>query len=570
MKTLLIVADVYHGESKLFYGKDFTVLQESFLIKDSSAFDEAYKVFSKFSEVILIADSEASTLAGKVKRLAIIGGFNGLISGVVCENVSDIPMLLAPENIARFDIVKPANSSWPSLKKNTVTKAKEVFPTHCLPEAAREFVKAVSEATSTPPDFAAAASLAVMAGAIGAAARLEVKSGWYSYAVLWVAFVAPAGKTKSPVLSYVSKPLQEIQAELNARFQQATKNHDPEKDGEKPNREVLVYNDTTQEALLKSLANSQRGGVQISDELSGWLGSHNKYSKGGGNDRQNYLTLWSSEPLSVLRKSDGMAFIPLPVLSQIGAMTPSSLPSLHGGAEDGFLSRFLVSYPDTRKQVWADDGVSTGAQYAWTLFIKHLWNLEPETNGGGVWLPATVKLSAEARELIKKFYNDLQEVIDSGTVPSLFIGSWSKAPLQASRIALILHLGRQAGGEEPVSNLVGVDTMEAAIQITNYFLGQLAPLETSFNSGASRAESVCQNILGWLKRWNAKHPNRPANQKKLKNDCRSALSNGALIDNKLLEQTLETLDDQGFIKLQPVESIAGRTSKDLILINPNL
>lgn len=570
MKKLLIVSDSYHGETKLFHGADFTVLQESFLIKDSSAFDEAYKVFSKFSEVILIADSEASTLAGKVKRLAIIGGFNGLISGVVCENVSDIPMLLAPENIARFDIVKPANSSWPSLKKNTVNKAKEVFPLHSLPESAREFVMAVSEATSTPPDFAAAAALAVMAGAIGASTRLEVKSGWYSYAVLWVAFVAPPGKTKSPVLSYVSKPLQEIQAELNARFQQATKNHDPEKDGEKPNREVLVYNDTTQEALLKSLANSQRGGVQISDELSGWLGSHNKYSKGGGNDRQNYLTLWSSEPLSVLRKSDGMAFIPLPVLSQIGAMTPSSLPSLHGGAEDGFLSRFLVSYPDTRKQVWADDGVSTGAQYAWTLFIKHLWNLEPETNGGGIWLPATVKLSAEARALIKKFYNDLQEVIDSGTVPSLFIGSWSKAPLQASRIALILHLGRQAGGEEPVSNLVSVDTMEAAIEITNYFLGQLAPLETSFNAGASKAESVCQNILGWLKRWNAKNPGRPANQKKLKNDCSGTLSNGAHIDIKLLEQTLDTLEGRGFIKLQPVESIAGRTSKDLILINPNL
>ena len=570
MKTLLIVAEQFYGESKLFHGANFTILQESYLIKDSSTYEEAYKVFSKFSEVILIADSEASTLAGKVKRLAIIGGFNGLISGVVCENVSDIAMLLTPENIARFDIVKPANSSWPSLKKNTVNKAKEVFPLHCLPESAREFVMAVSEATSTPPDFAAAAALAVMAGAIGASTRLEVKSGWYSYAVLWVAFVAPPGKTKSPVLSYVSKPLQEIQAELNARFQQATKNHDPEKDGEKPNREVLVYNDTTQEALLKSLANSQRGGVQISDELSGWLGSHNKYSKGGGNDRQNYLTLWSSEPLSVLRKSDGMAFIPLPVLSQIGAMTPSSLPSLHGGAEDGFLSRFLVSYPDTRKQVWADDGVSTGAQYAWTLFIKHLWNLEPETNGGGIWLPATVKLSAEARALIKKFYNDLQEVIDSGTVPSLFIGSWSKAPLQASRIALILHLGRQAGGEEPVSNLVSVDTMEAAIEITNYFLGQLAPLETSFNAGASKAESVCQNILGWLKRWNAKHPNRPANQKKLKNDCRSALSNGALIDNKLLQQTLETLQDQGFIKLEPIQSIAGRESKDLIVINPNL
>jgi hypothetical protein len=135
---------------------------------------------------------------------------------------------------------------------------------------------------------------------------------------------------------------------------------------------------------------------------------------------------------------------------------------------------------------------------------------------------------------------------------------------------LIIHLGRQACGEEPISNTVSAETLNNAIEITNYFLGQLAPLETSFNAGASKAESVCQNILGWLKRWNAKHHGRPANQKKLKNDCRSALSNGALIDNKLLEQTLETLQEQGFIKLEPIQSIAGRESKDLIVINPNL
>lgn len=570
MRTMLIVSDIYFGEVKAFHGKAHTVLKASDLPHETSSFSDLSKLFAPFTDLIVIADSEASDLPARVKRLGVIGAFTGTILGVACKDVNDIPNLLIPENAANFTTVMKPYTSWPPLKKETELQPKEPFPIHCLPEAACEFVTAVSEATSTPPDFAAVAALAVMAGAIGASTRLEVKSGWYSYAVLWVAFVAPPGKTKSPVLSYVSKPLQEIQAELNARFQQATKNHDPEKDGEKPNREVLVYNDTTQEALLKSLANSQRGGVQISDELSGWLGSHNKYSRGVGNDRQNYLTLWSSEPVSVLRKSDGMAFIPLPVLSQVGALTPSSLPSLHNGIEDGFLSRFLVSYPDSRKQVWSDDGVSTGAQYAWTLFIKHLWNLEPETNGGGVWLPATVKLSAEARELIKKFYNDLQEVIDSATVPSLFIGSWSKAPLQASRIALIIHLGRQAGGEEPISNLVSVDTMEAAIQITKYFLSHLLAMETGFNQGASRAEGIRLKILGWLKRYGIKHPGRPAKWSSIRHDLRAALSNGELINDRLLEQSLESLQEQGFIRLQPVESIAGRNSKPEIIIRPGL
>ena len=569
MRTFLIVADQFHGEAKLFRGKDSIILEASYLIPDDSSFDDCYRLFSQYSEIKIVMDSEASSLADSVKKLAIRGGFTGTISAIICKDVDDIATLLLPDNAGNFTTILTAYSYWPAIKKDAELQLKESFPLHCLPEAAREFITAVSDSTGTPVDFAALSALGCMAGAIGASCRLEVKSGWQEYAVLWLAIVAEAGSAKTPVQSLVMKPLREIQGELSARFQQAVKNYDAETEDEKPNLEVMLYGDCTQEGLFKSLASSPRGGVLVSDEITSWIQSHNKYQK-GGNDRQAYLSLWSSTAVSVLRKLDGITFIPLPVLSIVGGLTPSSLPSLHGGNEDGFLSRFLISCPDKRKQVYSEIGVSEGTQYAWQLFIKHLWNIEPETNGGGVWMPATVKLSREAHELFKKFYNDIHTVIDSEALPSLFRGSFSKAPSQAARLALVLHLGRQACGEEASSSLVSAETMDAAIQVTSYFLGHLTALESGFHVGASRAENIRQKILGWLKRHGAKYPNKPARWTTLRHDCRAALSNGELINNRLLEQTLESLQEQGFIRLQAVESIGGRNSKPEILINPNL
>jgi Protein of unknown function (DUF3987) len=455
------------------------------------------------------------------------------------------------------------------LKKDIELQPKEPFPLHCLPESAREFATAVSDATCTPIDLAAVAVLGAMSGAIGASTRLKVKDGWHEHAVLWLATVAAPGSAKTPVQSITMKPLREIQGELSARFQQAAKNYDAESDDEKPVLEVMLYGDCTQEALLKSMATSQRGGLLVSDEITGWIQSHNKYQK-GGNDRQAYLSLWSSTAVSVLRKHDGICFITLPVLSIVGGLTPSSLPSLHGGAEDGFLSRFLICCPDKRKQIYSDVGVSSKAEYAWTVFIKHLWNLEPETNGGGVWMPATVQLSREAHELFKKFFNDVHAVIDSESLPSLFRGSWSKAPSQAARLALVIHLGRQACGEEACSSLVSAQTMSNAIEVSNYFLSHLTALESGFNVGASKAEGIRKKILGWLKRFGVKNPGRPAKWTSLRHDCRAALSNGELINDRLLEQTLESLQEQGFIKLQPVQSESGRIFKPEIVIRPDL
>lgn len=572
MRTFLIVADQFHGEVKTFCGKDYSVLQESYLIPDDSTFDDCYRLFSQYSEIKIVMDSEASSLADSVKKLAIRGGFTGTISAIICKDVSDIATLLLPDNAGNFTTILPPYSYWPAIKKDAELQSKESFPLHCLPEAAREFITAVSDSTGTPVDFAAVSALGCMAGAIGASCRLEVKSGWQEFAVLWLAIVAEAGSAKTPVQSLVMKPLREIQGELSARFQQAVKNYDAETEDEKPVLEVMLYGDCTQEGLLKSLASSPRGGVLVSDEITSWIQSHNKYQK-GGNDRQAYLSLWSSTAVSVLRKLDGITFIPLPVLSIVGGLTPSSLPSLHGGNEDGFLSRFLLSCPDKRKQVYSEIGVSEGTQYAWQLFIKHLWNIEPETNGGGVWIPATVKLSREAHELFKKFYNDIHTVIDSETLPSLFRGSFSKAPSQAARLALVLHLGRQACGEEASSSLVSFETMNNSIQVTNYFLGHLTALESGFNLGASRAEELRRKVISWLKKYNSNPKNNgfPASWHDIRHDSRHRITNfDGKIDDRALTQCLEGLEATGYIKLEYPKNKSGNDMRPLVHVNPRL
>jgi hypothetical protein len=222
----------------------------------------------------------------------------------------------------------------------------------------------------------------------------------------------------------------------------------------KPTAEFLLLGDCTQEALVKTLAESPRGGAILSDELTGWIGSHDKYSK-GGNDRQAYLSLWSSLPLSVHRKLDGVATVALPVLSVLGGLTPSSLPRLHGGQEDGFLSRFLIACPEERQATYTKQGITAAQALAYGAFIRKLWELAPEHQDEHGITPKTIVLSEEAEEIFEAFYNEMQQALSGDAIPGVMRGTFSKAPAQVARIALVLHCARNVSEEESDTNFSG-------------------------------------------------------------------------------------------------------------------
>lgn len=469
---------------------------------------------------------------------------------------------------------------WPELPSKNEKPSKAPFPMRALAEPMQAYCKAVSAAMQTPEDFAALGILGAMATAVGASTRLEVKPGWMEHSVLWLALCARPGAAKSPSLNACFKPIREIQKELNLKHSQAMtaykeKLAQAKKDPivelpVKPVAEHLLLGDITQEALVRTLSESPRGGAILSDELTGWLGSHDKYS-GKGNDRQAYLSLWSSLPLSVHRKFDGVANVNLPVLSIVGGLTPSSLPRLYGGVEDGFLSRILIACPEERQGFYSTQGISTAQAFEYGAFIRKLWELEPEHQDERGVTPRTVRLSEDAEALFESFYNEMQATLAGDTLPGILRGTFSKAPAQVSRIALVIHCGRQVSGEEHDPHRLSVDTMDAAIQILRYFLDHLKSMESLFHQGATRAEIIRGKVLVWLKQQTRNPVGVPATWSKLRHDVRCSITlHDGKIDDRALVQCLEGLQATSHIRLKYPQDKSGYNMKPLIFINPSL
>jgi len=582
MRTLLIVADAYYGEAKLFYGEKFTVLQESFLIKDNSSADDCYKLLSTFSDIIIVMDSEASTLAKRVKDLAPRGGFDGTILAIICQSVADIARVLLPENAANFTTVSKPYSSWPALPTENEKPRKAPFPLSALPKPMQEYCEAVSESKRTPLDYVALAVLGAMAGAIGGSTMLKVKSDWEEFAVLWIALCGEAGTTKTPVIKPCFKPIRGIQSELHKRYQLALKNFNDakeraKKDPEsvtpiKPEPAYLYLVDTTQEALIKTLADNPRGGVLVSDEITSWLGSHDKYT-GKGNDRPFYLSLWSSTSYSSNRKGGGSLSVELPILSVFGGLTPSSLPKLHGGAEDGFLSRFLIACPDRKPSYFNREGVSDAVQLAYDSFIRKLYAIEPDHQDLENISPRVVVLSEDALTVFEAFANAVEDEKAKDSTPLIFKGAWAKAPSQAARIALILHCGRQVSGEEDDPYRLSEDCMDAAVEITKYFLSHLTSMESLFHVGISKAEELRRKVISWLKKYNSNPRNNglPASWHNIRHGAMHSITmHDGRVDGRALEQCLEGLEVTGFVRLEYPKDKSGYNLKPLVHINPRL
>lgn len=480
-----------------------------------------------------------------------------------------------PKNGQDFD-----DEPWPELPSENEKPPKMQFPVMALPLPMQAYCEAVSTSTGTPSGYAGIAILGAMAGAIGASTRLMIKEGWKEYAVLWLALCAEPGTTKTPVINSCFKPIRGIQSELNRRFQVALKNFNDAKekarkdpDSEtltKPEPEYLCLVDTTQEGLIKTLADSPRGGCLVSDEITSWLGSHDKYT-GKGNDRPFYLSLWSSTAYSSNRKAGNNVAVELPVLSVIGGLTPSSLPKLHGGQEDGFLSRFLIACPEKVKSYFSRTGISDAVQLAYDSFIRKLWEIEPDHQDLKSITPKEVVLSDDALNVFESFSNAIEDEKFSVDMPTILKGAWSKAPAQAARIALILHWGKQVSGEEDDPHRLSADCMNAAILITRYFLSHLRSMESLFHQGETRAEAIRARVLNWLKHQAMNFTGVPATWSKIRHDvrCRITLHDGK-IDDRALVQCLEGLQATGHIRLKYPQDKSGHSLKPWVYINPTL
>jgi len=355
-----------------------------------------------------------------------------------------------------------------------------------LPAGLQDLCASSAESVGVPVDFPASHALAVASGAIGASFDLQVKRGYMAPSNLWVCVIAPPGSGKSPSVRPILEPV----------FREQRRRNKSEDQKKKP----AYVSDVTIEKLAVFLGDNPRGLLMVWDEMSGWLTSFNQYkAKGAGNDRAHYLSIWDGRALKIDRKGPDSppVFVPHPRLSVVGGIQPEVLDTLRAGPSDGLFDRMLFAYPsDPGLPIESFAEVDDAPCEAWERALRTLWDRkmhEPPDDQDK--RPNVVHLNEDARPMWQGWTRELAEKAASLDAPPYFRAIAAKISGYAARLALVLHLLREAYGENPGYG-VGCEDLLRAVSLSMYFLDHADRVHRS--AGRDPRLNAAKAIQAWL------------------------------------------------------------------------
>lgn len=376
------------------------------------------------------------------------------------------------------------------------------FPVQSLPAVARQVVKEGVASLGCPPDLIGVPLLSITGGVIGNRVHVELRPSWRERANLWSCIVGNPGTAKSPALGILQSCLDALQKEAHELHLKKKREHEQALDrwqGEDkatrgprptpPKDEQHFYStDSTIEGVTRMLGGegSVTPGVTIfRDEIVGWVRSFDAYRTKGG-DRQTFLSLWGGASLKSDRAGRDSQYVPEPVVCVCGGIQPDVLPALapEAGQRDGFVERFLFGYPDTKPMRWTDSTIQQSTLDRLTATFRMI-RLAPQ---------GTVLLSPEARDRFAGWVNENAAAQEQ--VSGLIQGYYAKLPSQAARIALVLHCLEYP--ENPSCHLLSLDSLQAALDLTEYFRIQAHRTFTHFGEHVLVSHPVSSRVLSAL------------------------------------------------------------------------
>ncbi|NLX12761.1 MAG: DUF3987 domain-containing protein [Phycisphaerales bacterium] len=229
------------------------------------------------------------------------------------------------------------------------------FPVDVLPEPVRSFVKEASKAIGCDTSYAALPLLSALAACIGNTRRIQLKRAWTEPPILWTAIVGESGTLKSPPFRLAMKPIRKRQGEALKRQETAMAEYEiasaqyekayaewkrkkstydqPPTKPEPPHAERIIVSDVTVEGLVPILLDNPRGLLLGRDELSGWIGSFDRYvGNKGGADAAHWLSMHNAESIIVDRKTGTprTIFVPSASVCVCGTIQPRILERVIG------------------------------------------------------------------------------------------------------------------------------------------------------------------------------------------------------------------------------------------------
>jgi len=250
------------------------------------------------------------------------------------------------------------------------------FPFDALPEKMQGIVNQYNERMNLPKEFTAISMLYAIATMAGKRYSLMVNNQ-RSYPSLYVALVGEPGTNKTAPLAQILSPLKEFDKANYKDYKEELKDYErslsiAKKEGnsepkEKPHYKQLLVSDITPESLSDVLQHNSVGVGVYRDELASWFKNFNRYNR--GSESEYWLSLWSSQSITVNRKSGEPILVENPVVSVIGTIQPEIVKSLFttDNEGNGFVDRILfVAPPNLDAPRWQREQLpADGAKEAW-------------------------------------------------------------------------------------------------------------------------------------------------------------------------------------------------------------
>ena len=452
------------------------------------------------------------------------------------------------------------------------------FRVENLPGAVCAFVEQLAESTQTPEEMAGILSLGILATAFQSKYIVEITPDWREPLCLYTVAVAPPGERKSAVISALSAPVYEYEAEqrefdaiaiaqnqaeraLLEKALQAAQNSAVKGKGDfdAKRHEVLdlsaqlasfqdlhefrlMIDDTTPEKLV-DIMEMQGGGITIASAEGGIFDSiTGRYDRSA--NLEPYLKGHAGDTISVERIGRKSNRIANPRLTMILTIQPSVLYGLMDNATlrgRGLCGRFLYTICKSkvgRREV-SPAPIESKVKEEYRAFVRRIL----ADQGRGV-----VHLSPDANGLREQYQAYIERKLG---------GEWEhmrdwggKLAGTMARIAALLHLS-----SFPADVPIGPDTLAAAINIAE-FLGVHA--EAAYQ--AMGADEDAENAK-YLWRRIAAIGEAEISKRDLFNICKGKFKKAGN-----MEPGLDMLVDMGYIRLEQTQTGGRPTVK--IKVNP--
>ncbi len=384
------------------------------------------------------------------------------------------------------------------------------FPTHALPPALARYATESAAAIGCDESLVALPLLAAVAAAIGTARRVQLKTSWSEPSVLWDAAVAESGSAKSPAIDAALRFTQAANADAMAEHADALLVHEAamltyerelaawsrsKQDGPPPKRPVepkprrLLASDATVEAVGALLASNPRGVLLARDELSGWFGSHGRYTGARTADSSSWLELHGARPLTIDRKAAGPLYVARAACSISGTIQPATLrqQATPEALASGLFARFLLAWPPARPRLWTETTVAPATIAAAARVFDALFALDTP-DGEPIDLP----LTPGAREVWVEFFE--AHAKRTASASAHVAAAFSKLEGSAARLALVHALA-----VDPEACAVDAASMRAGVMLATWFADEAERIYTMLLV-ASREDAAACDLVDLIRR----------------------------------------------------------------------